>query len=142
MAERHDTEGFRVLFQRLAAAWAAQQTEDALACFTEDAEYMQPPDVQFYAGHDQLRAYFGALRPGTFLRIEHLWFDAALQMGCVEFSFGKAGRPEADHGCIVVQLRDGKIAHWREYVQRGPADFDAFISTRGKAWQWHIGNYP
>lgn len=133
---------FRALMERLATAWGAQDTEAAIACFTPDAVYMQPPDVQFYTGHDQLRAYFGALKPGTYLHYHQLWFDEITQMGGAEFSFGGAGKPTADHGVIIVRLREGQIAHWREYVQKGPADFGQFIATEGKAWQWHIGNYP
>jgi hypothetical protein len=103
---------------------------------------MQPPDVQFYTGHDQLRAYFGALRPGTYLHFQHVWFDETAQAGCMEFSFGMAGKPTADHGTAVVLLRDGLIAHWREYVVKGPSDFVSFTAAQGKSWQWHIGNYP
>jgi ketosteroid isomerase-like protein len=133
---------FAALMQRLALAWGQQDTAAAVACFAPDAVYMQPPDVQFYAGHSQLAAYFGALKPGTYLRYHHLWFDEARQAGCAEFSFGVEGRPKADHGTIVVDVRGGVIARWREYVQKGPADFAAFIATDGKEWQWHIGNYP
>lgn len=130
------------LVKRLAQAWSEQDTESAVACFTPDAVYMQPPDVQFYTGHEQLRAYFGALKPGTYLRYQNLWFDEAKQVGCVEFDFGVSGKPSADHGTIIVELRDGLIAFWREYVQKGSADFQQFIATEGKTWQWHIGNYP
>ena len=51
---------------RLAQGWSQQKTDQALACFTEEAIYMEPPDTQFYKGHSQLRPYFGALKPGTF----------------------------------------------------------------------------
>ncbi|MCW5875381.1 MAG: nuclear transport factor 2 family protein [Anaerolineales bacterium] len=141
MAEKINSQQFAALMQRLAGAWGTQNTEDALACFTADAVYMQPPDVQFYTGHEQLRAYFGALSPGTYLHYQNLWFDEQQQIGCAEFSFGVAGKPKADHGTFVIELRDGLIAHWREYVQKGPADFEDFRSHDGKEWQWHIGNY-
>jgi ketosteroid isomerase-like protein len=136
------TPQFAALMQQVARAWAALDADAAVACFTPDAVYMQPPNVQFYRGHDQLRAYFGALTPGTFLDFHNLWFDEAKQTGCVEFSFGVRGKPKADHGTIVVELRNGLIAHWREYVQKGPAQFTDFIAITDKDWQWHIGNYP
>jgi ketosteroid isomerase-like protein len=137
-----DTKSFASLMQRLAQAWGEQDIETAVACFTSDAVYMQPPNVQFYQGHEQLRAYFGALKPNTYLVYQNLWFDEAKQVGCVEFSFGVTGKPSADHGTMIVELRDGLIAHWREYVQKGSADFNEFIAPNGKEWQWHIGNYP
>jgi ketosteroid isomerase-like protein len=133
---------FRHLMQRLAAAWGAQDTDTALDCFAPDAVYTEPPDIQFYTGHDQLRPYFAALKPGTFLTFHQLWFDEQQQSGIGEFSFGGAGRPSADHGVIVVQLRDGRIATWREYQRKGPTSFADFIAVEGKNWQWHIGNYP
>jgi ketosteroid isomerase-like protein len=127
---------------RLAQAWEAQNTPAALECFTPDAVYMEPPDAQLYVGHDQLRAYFGALKPGTQMQFHALWFDEAAQSGAGEFSFGVAGKERADHGVVVVVLRDDRIATWREYHRKGPADFAAFSSSEGKTWQWHIGNYP
>jgi ketosteroid isomerase-like protein len=142
MSEKVNHERFTELMERLARAWTKQDTEAAIACFVPDAVYMQPPDIQLYSGHEQLRAYFGALKPGTYLRYQNLWFDETRQIGCAEFSFGGEGKPKADHGAFIVQLRDGLIAHWREYVQKGPADFQEFIASDGKAWQWHIGNYP
>jgi ketosteroid isomerase-like protein len=133
---------FEALMGRVAGAWSAQDTAAALVCFTTDAVYMEPPDKQLFVGHAQLYPYFGALKPNTYLHFQHLWFDVAKQIGCVEFSFGVAARPHAQHGIIVVTLRDGLIAQWREYVQKGPAAFAEFIATDGKTWQWHIGNYP
>lgn len=137
-----DEQQFTDLMRTLAAAWGRQDTEAALACFAEDAVYMEPPDIQLYTGHDQLRPYFAALKPGTYLRFHQLWFNQATQAGVGEFSFGMAGRPTADHGVIVVELRAGKIAFWREYQRKGPAPFEQFVAVEGKAWQWHIGNYP
>lgn len=130
------------LMGRLAVAWGEQDSETAVACFTPNAVYMQPPNLQFYTGHEQFRAYFGALEPGTYLRFQNLWFDTNKQTGCVEFSFGREGQPTADHGTIVVEVRNGLIADWREYVQKGPADFVEFVRADGKEWEWHIGNYP
>ena len=133
---------FATLMERLARAWGEQDTEAAVACFTPEAVYMEPPDIQLYAGHDQLRAYFGALEKGTYLTYHNLWFEEANQVGCVEFSFGVAGQASADHGIIVIELQNGLISLWREYVRKGPSDFQAFTARDGKSWQWHIGNYP
>ena len=137
-----DAAGFGDLFGRLAAAWAALDAEAAADCFTDDAIYMEPPDVQLFQGRDQLLAYFSPLTEGTYLRADGLWFDEESQAGAVEFTFGMAGAATADHGVVVIGLVDGKIASWREYHRKGPADFDEFISAEGKEWTWHIGNYP
>jgi hypothetical protein len=133
---------FRQLMNRLADGWSRQNTEQALACFTENAIYMEPPNIQFYEGHAQLRPYFGALKPGTFMRFHNLWFGESKQIGAGEYSFGEAGDATADHGVVVVELRDGRIAFWREYQQKGPASFDRFLDKNGKEWKWTIKNYP
>ena len=76
------------MMNRLADGWSQQNTDEALACFTGDAIYMEPPDIQFYKGHSELRPYFAALKPGTFMRFQNLWFDEARQIGAGEYSFG------------------------------------------------------
>ena len=103
---------------------------------------MEPPDRQLFVGRDELLAYFSPLEPGSFLEIHGLWFDEASQVGVAEFTFGMRGRDAADHGVVVVGLRDQRIAWWREYQRRGPTAFDRFISTDDKVWEWHSGNYP
>ena len=139
---RTTTAEFVALMRQLADGWSRQDVETALACFTADAVYMQPPDVQLYEGHDQLRPYFAALKPGTAMTFHHLWFDEASQVGAGEFTFGLAGAARADHGVAVVELRGGRIAVWREYLSAGPGSFAEFVARVGKTWQWHIGNYP
>ena len=136
------TEDFRELMERLARGWSEQDTELALSCFAEDAVYMEPPDVQLYVGHEQLRPYFAALEPGTYMRFQVLLFDESTQIGSGEYAFGNEGSDIADHGVAVVEIEGGRIRHWREYQRKGPAAFDEFLAVDGKSWQWHIGNYP
>jgi ketosteroid isomerase-like protein len=128
--------------EEVAQAWSRLDTERALACFAPDAVYMEPPDVQLYIGHAQLRPYFAALPPGTFMIFHCMWFDEERQVGAGEYSFGREGAASADHGVAVVELRDGRIAFWREYQRKGSPHFENFIGVDGKTWQWHIGNYP
>jgi uncharacterized protein (TIGR02246 family) len=135
-------ESFRALMERLARAWSTQDTELGLSCFTEDAVYTEPPDIQLYVGREQLRPYFAALTPGTFMRFHTVAFDEVSQRGFGEYSFGHARSTTADHGVAVVAVRDDRIATWREYQRKGPSDFAEFRAIEGKAWQWHIGNYP
>jgi uncharacterized protein (TIGR02246 family) len=131
---------FRALVQRLADAWAALDGDAAAELFTQDAVYMQPPDEQLFVGRDQLRAYFGPLDPGTYLRLDNVWFDPGVQRGAVEFTFGVGDQEVADHGVAIVDVRDGHISAWREYLVKGPADQARFLATDGKQWTWHIGN--
>jgi ketosteroid isomerase-like protein len=137
-----DADGFRVLAQRLATAWEALDTETAVGCFTEDAVYMEPPDNQLFVGHEQLRPYFGALEEGTRMTFHHLWFDPEGQVGVGEYTFGMASWPTAVHGVAVLEIRDGRIAQWREFQRRGPREREAFLAQDGKEWHWSIHNYP
>jgi hypothetical protein len=136
------TDGFRELLERLARAWSTQDTELGLSCFTDDALYSEPPDVQLYRGHVQLRPYFDALTPGTSMQFHTTAFDEQSQRGFGEYSFGHERSETADHGVAVVDVRNDRICSWREYQRKGPANFDAFLATEGKEWQWHIGKYP
>jgi hypothetical protein len=112
---------FENVMATLALAWSRQDTQLALGCFTADAVYMQPPDLQLYRGRAELEKLFGALRPGTFMKFHNLAFDAAAQVGFGEFSFGRSGAATADHGVAVVTLRGGRIALWASTFRRGLA---------------------
>ena len=133
---------FRKLMERLATAWSTQDTELGLSCFTDDAVYMEPPDIQLYLGQEELRPYFAALTADTFMHFHHLMLDETGRIGAGEYSFGTAADPTADHGVAVVELEEERIAFWREYQRKGPTPFSEFIERDGKVWQWHIGNYP
>lgn len=137
-----DGPAFAALIGRVATAWSDQNTDAALRCFTDDAVYMQPPDVQLFVGHAELRPYFDALTEGTILTVHHVAFDIPTQIGMAEFSFGHVARQTADVGVAVIAVRRQRIHSWREYVTQGPAEFGEFISPERTTFQWHIGNYP
>lgn len=139
---RLSADGFVSLMERLADAWSRQDTDRGIECFTEDAVYMQPPAEQLFRGRAELRKYFGALKPGTTMKFHHLAFDERTQRGFGEFTFGSVGAAKADHGVTVVEVREGRIASWREYFNEGPAAFPDFIAQEGKSWKWTIENYP
>lgn len=140
--DRLNEHQFIELMIRLAKAWSRQDLNDALSCFTEDAVYMEPPDIQLFKSHDELRPYFGALKPGTYMKFHNLWFNENQQIGAGEYSFGNIARPNAVHGVAVVEIKNGRIRFWREYQRKGSADFKRFIAKENKQWEWHIGNYP
>ena len=142
--ERRDsaTAEFTALMQTLARAWSTQDTDLALSVFAVDAVYMEPPDVQLYRGHEQLRPYFDALTPGTTMQFHNLFYNPQTAIGGGEYVFGHRESEQADVGVAVVRIEEKLIVFWREYQRKGPADFSAFLATEGKQWRWHIGNYP
>src|SRR5215218_7112162 len=116
--------------ERLARTWTDNDTPMSLAHFTEDAVYIEPPDLQRYKGHNELRLFFNNLTLGTTMTWHNLWFDEATQRGAGEYSFSLDGwASEANHGVAVVEMRDGLIATWREYQRRGPLSFESFTGV-------------
>ncbi len=125
----------------IAEGWSTQNTNLALSSFDENAIYMEPPDIQYFRGHVQLRPYFDALESQHRMEFHHLCFDEASQTGSGEFTFSY-GKPNASVGVVIVELEKGKIKFWREYLREGPTDFQEFLKIEDKDWEWHIGNYP
>lgn len=142
MSKKITHKKFVQLMTRLAEAWSTQNTENALECFSDSAIYMEPPNIQLYLGHEQLRPYFDALESGTNMVFHNLCFNETTQVGMGEYTFGMKGVEIADVGVVVIQVQNGKINHWREYQRKGAADFSQFIAHEGKEFEWHIGNYP
>lgn len=132
---------FHKLMENIAEGWSTQNTDKALSSFDEDAIYMEPPNIQYYRGHKQLRPYFDELDTKYKMEFHNLWFNKSAQSGAAEYTFSY-GKDSSDVGIVVVELEHGKIKFWREYQRKGPTDFNKFLQIENKEWIWHIGNYP
>jgi len=132
---------FNELMENVANGWSIQNTDLALSSFAEDAIYMEPPNIQYYQGHEQLRPYFDELDDKYVMEFHNLWFNKTTQSGAGEYTFSH-GSNTSDVGIVVVELDKGKIKFWREYQRKGPTDFKKFLEIENKEWEWHIGNYP
>ena len=131
----HDFEG---LMERVARGWATNDVELALEAFTDDAIYMEPPDLILFRGRDQLARFFAAVNPGSTMVWHRLWFAAAAAVGAGEYTFHNGGRDTAAHGVAVIELRQGRIAVWREYQRRGAIDHQEFVKIEGKEWRFTV----
>ena len=124
-----DEDGFRTLMERVAAGWREGNARKAADCFTEDALYEEPPRQQFHAGRADLFEFFGGER-GTDLPMQmtwhHLVFDPSTQVGAGEYTF-RLNRQY--HGVVMVQLRGGRIARWREYQIESSLSFEDFSAA-------------
>lgn len=108
----------------LAEAWNRGDTGTALDLFTDDARYVEPPDIQRYEGREELSEYFGSDDPPPMsLTWHHLVFDPQRQIGAAEYTYRGTGKY---HGIALVRLEDGKIADWREYQQSSELEWEAF----------------
>lgn len=136
-----DEKEYERLMKNIAEGWSTQNTEMALGSFDKDAIYMEPPNNQYFRGHEQLRPYFDELTNTHKMEFHNLWFNSKTQSGAGEFTFSY-GEDTSTVGVVIVQLENGKIKFWREYLQTGPTNFKDFLSVENKEWKWHIGNYP
>jgi ketosteroid isomerase-like protein len=122
-----DEVAFRQLMQRLADGWNEGDARRAADCFTEDAVYTEPPDKQEYRGRQKLYEFFGGdlgRKASMHMVWHHLAFNASTQVGLGEFTFEYGSKA---HGVVVVKLRDGRIAHWREYYYESALSWEEFI---------------
>lgn len=123
---RVDAEGFRRLLRAVAEAWNEGDTKAALACFTEDAKYTEPPDAQHYAGRQALNEFFGGEDPPSMRMLWHtIVFDEAQQLGAGEYTFHATN---TYHGVAMIRLRDDLIANWREYQHRSDLGWEDFTA--------------
>ena len=127
-APKVTTAQFRALMETVSAGWNAGDARRAADCFTEDALYLEPPDKQFYAGRGALYEFFGGgTKPDPTMKMtwHHLAFDEVSQVGFGEYTFQMNRRY---HGIVVVKIRDGKIANWREYQYESRLDWKDFVA--------------
>jgi ketosteroid isomerase-like protein len=118
-----DHDAFVTLMRTIADAWNDGDTNRALSCFADDAVYMEPPDEQRYEGHDELFAFFGGDDPPPMsMAWHHLAVDGDVGVG--EYTY-RGNRQY--HGLVIVQLRDGLIARWREYQRESPLPWEDFV---------------
>jgi hypothetical protein len=121
-----DGDGFRRLLATIATAWIEGDTATALACFTDDARYTEPPDTQHYEGRDALFEFFGGDDPPPMQMAWHtVLFDENEQMGAAEYTYAGTN---TYHGVVVIRLRGDRIANWREYQYRSDLDWEAFTA--------------
>ncbi len=139
--ETTDENEFQNLMNAVAKGWSTQNTQMALDAFHPDAIYMEPPNIQYYRGHEQLKPYFDELDSTYRMVFHNIWFNSSTQSGAGEYTFSY-GKDTSDVGIVVAELANGKIKFWREYQRKGPTDFKDFLRIDNKEWEWHIGNYP
>ena len=124
-----DAGEYRVLMERVAEGWREGNATKAVECFTEDALYEEPPRKQFHSGRADLFEFFGGTS-GTdkpmHMTWHHLAFDERTQVGAGEYSF-RLNRQY--HGVVMVQIRGGRIARWREYQTESPLSFEEFSAA-------------
>jgi hypothetical protein len=132
-----DEQSFRELLLCLATAWNKADTDTALACFSIDGIYMQPPSIHIFEGYSQLKVLFSTLQPGNNFIWHSIWFDKKTQTGAGEYTF----KIHETHGVAIIKLNNYKIQLWREYQWHGNLSWEKFISTDSKSFGMTINNF-
>ena len=118
------------IVQRFAAAFNREDVDALLACFTDDATY-RDGFFGLHAGHAALRPMFERMfREGR----DYRWtMERVVEEGgtaAAEWSFGyvvtdaiprSAGRRVQFAGMSIFELREGRIAAYREHFNVGAA---------------------
>jgi hypothetical protein len=120
---------FNTLMSRLGSAWNSNDARLAADCFTEDAIYSSPPSARVRQGREALFEFFGGSqgRPRPMhMEWHHVIFDEANQLGAAEYTFSYEART---HGMVIVKIREGKIANWREYEVESSASWEEIVGS-------------
>jgi hypothetical protein len=123
-----DRSEFASLLQRVADGWNSGDPGWAADCFTRDAIYLEPPDLQRYDGRQALLEFFRGDGPeprAMSITWHHAAYDPDRGLGFGEYTFSVPGVFTA-HGVAVLTTRDGLIASWREYQYRSDLSFADF----------------
>lgn len=132
-------EEFTQLMQSVADGWNEGSPAKSINCFTDDAVYIEPPDKQFFKGNKELFDYFGgeSAREGIMnLKWHHLFLNEENHTGAGEYTFEM--NSIIHHGMVLVELKNGKIALWREYDIPGKISYQDFIDTKNKVFKCTI----
>jgi hypothetical protein len=119
---------FRKLMTTVSAGWNEGNARKAADCFADDATYSEPPRKQFYKGRAVLFEFFGGSKkpePPMQMVWHHLVFDEATQVGAGEYTFRMNNQY---HGVVMVKVRNGRIANWREYQYQSALPWDDFVN--------------
>ena len=114
---RSDDERFVLRFLDL---WQQQDVDAMLACFTEDASYIDMP-LPPRRGIAEIRAYIAQVFSAFSVRIETLHIASAGNVVFTEridvLALNGAARPPVALPVVgVMEMRNGKIFAWRDYL--------------------------
>lgn len=117
--------------------WEKQEVEAMLACFTEDASYIDMP-LPPRRGLAEIRTYIEQVFSGFSVRIETLHMASAGSIVFTErvdyLELNDAGKPAVPLPVVgVMEMRNGKISAWRDYLDLRTAEEGLGIAIRPTA---------
>lgn len=117
---------FAAVLSGVAKGWNEGNAGMAAQYFADDAVYEEPPKKQLYKGKKEIFEFFGGDK-GFDKPMKMKWHNIAFndrqQTGFGEYTFAMKNQY---HGIVVVHLKSGKIARWREYQYMSEAGWEDF----------------
>lgn len=110
------------LVRRFLEAWERRDSEFIIGCFTDDGVYHSIP-LEPIVGKDAIRRWvygFVGTAPGR-LEVHHQVASERVVMNERTDRITLNGKIVTLPICAVFEIRDGRIAAWREYFDLGPA---------------------
>jgi len=108
------------------AAWERRDTEHIMSCWAEDGVYHAVAALEPIVGRAAFRQFVKRFEhvPGGRLVVRHQVASNAVVINERTDHISFRGRPLVVPICAVFEIRDGRIAAWREYFD--PALFARF----------------
>ena len=119
---------------RFCDLWEKRDVNAMLACFTEDASYIDMP-LPPRRGKVEIRTYIEQVFSGFGVRIETLHIASAGNIVFTErvdyLALNGAAKPPVPLPVVgVMEMRDGKIFAWRDYFDLRTAEEGLGIAIR------------
>jgi hypothetical protein len=124
-------EEFVEMLTQIAEGWNEGNARKAADVFADDAVYEEPPKKQYYQDKSEIFEFFGGEKGfdrAMTMTWHHVAFNEETQIGFGEYTFAMN---KQYHGIVVVKIKRGKIASWREYQYESPLDWKVFSGEDG-----------
>ena len=116
---------FEAVLHRLAAGWAAGDSEAVASAFADDVIYGDPTRYRF-SSSAALVPFFEPPPGGQAVTWHRRLWDEAARTGIVEYTYDGHRRY---HGVALVTFgADGQISAWREFQHVSELDWDTFVA--------------
>ena len=107
----------------MADGWERGDVAKVAACFADDVRYGDPLRYRFERRADLL-PFFEPGPEGQHCTWHRFVFDEERQAGAAEYTYVGARQY---HGAVMIELRDGMVATWREWQHVTDVAWEMFV---------------
>jgi hypothetical protein len=114
---------FDDLLTELAEGWTNREYTSVAACFADDVYYSDPQNYTIRDRSSLLTFFKDDDGEPQSCKFHNHVFDETHQLGVAEYTYEGTFRY---HGTVWIELRNDKIASWREYQHKSNKDWKEF----------------